>query len=415
MVNRHNKEKPRKRQRKSPGPAATSAKDLPHKIHRPKIKPKRRLLLITSAVALSLIGLALWLSRRHEQLYKVTMLPSLGATFTRPEAINDHGQIAGLANVAGVYHLFLWDSDNGMQDLGQVISSSVDINNAGQIAATMIDPNGVMQAFLWDPEDGRQMLATLDHAASAAAKLNNRGQVVGTLYPPSRRPPGTPLGIRQAFIWDKSNGMRKLFPSERRESTAFAINDAGQVMGSVGTYQSPRRPVPCFWDSTDPARERAPPLQPPIDYPAMDYPGGRDLNNNGYVTGRMYHWDRVEYWAILWKEGTGAADTKYLFPLEDSIGPMRINDANQVLYGEKHNSSLERISKKYFAPYAQRCLWDPKRGKIVLDKQVPLEIGDLIHVRDINNRGCIVGIIRSTGLGKELGVLLEPILERWEK
>ena len=216
--------------------------------------------------------------------------------------------------------------------------------------------------------------------------------------------------MRQAFIWDKANGMRKLSPGNRWESTALAINDAGQVMGSIGTYQSPRNPVPCFWDSTDPAAEPSTPLMPP-----MDYPGGKDLNNNGYVTGRMYHWDRAEQWAFLWKEGTGAADSEYLFPLIDSVGPMRINDANQVLYGEKHTSSLERFSKKYFPPYTQHCLWDAKRGKIVLDEQVPSEMGTLLHIRDINNRGCIIGIIRSAGLGNELGVLLEPIPEPWGK
>ena len=378
------------------------------------MKSKRRLRIIAPAIALLLVGLLVLVQRRHVQLYKVTVLPTLGRTTIRPRAINDRGQVAGLANFpGGGPHLFIWDRENGTLDLGAGLS--VGINNAGQIVGTMTDPNGNWQAFLWDPEDGKQMLGTLDRAQSMASGLNNRGQVVGTLYPASRRPPGTPLGTRQAFIWDKSNGMRKLCPSEQWESGASAINDDGLVMGFMGTYKSHRRPELCFWDSTDPAGH-VPPLHSPINYSNVS-----DLNNNGYVLGKMYHldeggdWDKDEDWTFLWRKETGVESIEYLFPLEHSVGPLRVNDANQVLYGEKHISSLERFSKKYFSPYTQYCLWDPKRGKIVLDDQIPREMGKLLRVRAINNRGCIVGVISSKGLGNELGVLLEPIPERWAK
>ena len=377
------------------------------------MKSKRRLRIIAPAIALLLVGLLVLVQRRHVQLYKVTVLPSLGVQWTIPEAINDRGQVAGLADVAGGTHLFLWDRENGMQDLGP--GSSVDINNAGQIAGTTTDPNGNKQAFFWDPNDGKQMLGTLDRAQSMASGLNNRGQVVGTLYPASRRPPGTPPGMRQAFIWDKSNGMRKLCPDEQWESGASAINDDGLVMGFMGTYKSHRRPELCFWDSTDPA-EHVPPLHSPINYSNVS-----DLNNNGYVLGKMYHldeggdWDKDQDWTFLWRKGASVESIEYLFPLEHSVGPLKFNDANQVLYGEKHISSLERFSKKYFGPYTQYCFWDPKRGKIVLNDQIPREMGKLLRVRAINNKGCIVGVISSRGLGSELGVLLEPIPERWDK
>lgn len=375
------------------------------------MKSKRRLQIALTVLALALVGLIVLVQHRHVQLYKVTVLPSLGATFTRPAAINDRGQVAGLADVAGGTHLFIWDRENGIQDLGPTLG--VGINNAGQIVGTMTDPNGNWQAFLWDPEDGKQMLGTLDRAQSMASGLNNQGQVVGTLYPASRRPPGTPLGTRQAFIWDKSNGMRNLCPSEQWESGASAINDAGLVMGYMGARRSHRRQELCFWDSTDPAGHM-PPLHSPINYSNVS-----DLNNNGYVLGKMYHldeggdWDKDQDWTFLWRKGASFESIEYLFPLEHSVGPLIFNDANQVLYGEKRISSLERFSKKYFGPYTQYCLWDPKRGKIVLDDQIPREMGKLLNVRAINNKGCIVGVIRSRGLGSEFGVLLEPIPEHW--
>ncbi len=371
------------------------------------MKPKRRLRVIFPAIALVLIGLAALLSRRNVQLYKVTVLPSLGGTRIRPEAINDRGQVVGFSEIVdGNWHIFLWDRENGMQDLGQKKGGDVDINNAGQIARTEQDPNGNMQAFLWDPKDGKQMIGTIGNARDMDLKLNNQGQVVGTLHLFVPRP----RLVRQAFIWDKANGMRKLFPNEQWESSAGAINDAGQVLGFIVSFSSRQSRTQCFWESTDPAVAHVPPLQSPVDYP-----GGSDLNNKGYVLGKGYNWDKDEEWTYLWNKETGIDGIEYLFQLENQVGSLVFNDANQVLYGEKHTSSLERFSKKYFAPYTQRCLWDPKRGKIILDNQVPRELGELLHVRAINNRGCIVGVIRSRGLGSELGVLLEPIAHRWGK
>jgi len=368
--------------------------------NRPKTKAKRRLLILVSAVVLILVGLILWLCLRHEQLYKVTVLPPLGATCTRPVAINDRCQVAGIADVAGRSHLFLWDREKGMQDLGLALRFGLDINNAGQIAGTAVDPNGNRRAFCWDPNDGKKMVGTLGDGESVCVAMNNPGQIVGFSGPFKGRP--------QAFIWDKTNGMRSLTPDEHYYGRATAINDAGWVLGMVATEIGKSSPHLswrlCYWKTTDPSATPEFSSEGPL--------GGAGLNNNGYVLGREFHWDKKGMWTYLWTQETG---TKYLFPLEDSVGPLRFNDANQVLYGEKHASSLERISKKYFGPYTQHCLWDPKRGKIVLGKQIPRKLGKLVHVADINNQGCIVGMIRSKNSGKELGVLLEPIPVRWGK
>jgi probable HAF family extracellular repeat protein len=363
------------------------------------MKAKRRLRIIAPIVALVLVGLVLLISQRPVQLYKVTILPSLGGTVTGPVAVNDLGQVVGAALTSGDRcHLFLWDRENGIQDLGP--GFSIDINNTGQIAGTLIDPNGSKHAFIWDPKHGKQLLGTLGGTESGALALNDRGQVVGFLGPDRVR--------IEAFIWDKTGGMRKLLPNEQQGSNASAINNAGQILGFTGSHLSLPSQVPCFWDST--AAGLAPPLKSPVDYP-----GGSDLNNGGYVVGTAHNRDKKRTWAFLWRKETGLEGIEYLFPLEHSVGHLRFNDANQILYGEKHTSFLERFSKKYFGPYTQFCLWDPKRGKIVLDRQVPREMGKLLHVEDINNKGCIIGTVRSKDLKHQFGVLLEPIPERWVK
>ncbi len=368
------------------------------------MKAKRRLRFLAPAIALVLVGLVVLIPRRHEQLYKVTVLPLLSVRSTLPEAVNDRGQVAGRADVAvpDRYDLFIWDRDNGMQDLGLAEVRDLDINNAGQIAGTMPDPNGSEQAFLWDPEDGKQTLGTLGGTESFARALNNRGQVVGFSHRVKDRP--------EAFIWDKTGGMRSLTPDERQYEKATAINDAGHVLGDIRTdlgYDRPRW-SPCYWDSTDP------PATPTVtDLSPEDNPlRGEGINNNGYVLAITRRRRERMHWFCLWHKN---AEIKWLFRKPDSARPVAFNDANQVLYSQYHISLLQRLSRKYFPSYKAHCLWDPKRGKVVLDNQVPRKIGKLLSVADLNNQGCIVGVIRSASQGHELAVLLEPIPERWGK
>ncbi|MHC4146479.1 MAG: hypothetical protein ACYSUD_17055 [Planctomycetota bacterium] len=364
------------------------------------MKAKHRLLLIASAVALVLLGLVVLISRRHEQLYKVTVLPSLGLQWTLPKAINDRGQIAGFADVAivGRLHMFIWDSENGMKDLGPLVTDDLDINNAGQITGTMTDPNGNSQAFFWDPKDGKQLLGTLGGTESYAKALNNRGQVVGFSHRDKNRP--------EAFIWDKTNGMRSLTPDERQYGKAWAINDAGHMLGEIGIDTGDFSPFPnwmlCCWDSTDPGA--TPELSPD------GYLGGRGINNNGYVLNPIYPRPKRGYWVCLWHKD---AEIKWLFPRKGSISSIAFNDSNQVLYSEYHSSSFARLIRKFFPSRSERCLWDPKRGKVALNNQVPRKLGKLVHVADINNQGCIVGYILLKESGQVAGVLLEPIPERW--
>lgn len=56
-----------------------------------------------------------------DQTHGIRLLPNLGGDFTRPQAVNDLGQVTGAANTAGSErHAFLWDAANGIQDLGVV-------------------------------------------------------------------------------------------------------------------------------------------------------------------------------------------------------------------------------------------------------------------------------------------------------
>jgi probable HAF family extracellular repeat protein len=278
-----------------------------------------------------------------------------------------------------------------------------DLNNRGQIAGTMTDPNTNKQAFFCDPNDGLQMLGTLGGTESFAKALNNLGQVVGFSHREKNRP--------QAFIWDKTNGMRSLTPHIQQYGKAHAINDCSQVLGDVGTvigYSIPHW-RPCFWDATDPPAMQATPPQS-----SDGYWGGSDINNKGYVLHYRSTRQSRAYWVCLWHKDAGL---KRLFPRGEVTDLVALNDLNQVLYSDHRVSRLRRWTVKYLPFYGVHYLWDPKRGKILLNDQVPRKLGRLTAVRGMNNRGCILGTINPKGSrrGVAVSVLLEPIPERWGK
>ncbi len=103
-------------------------------------------------------------------------------------AINDMGQVVGESTAtSGGSHAFLWDSVNGMQDLGKLpggsndTSRANDINDAGQVVGYSAVANFVEHAFIWDSVNGMRDLGVLpgDENWSFAIGINNSGQIVG--------------------------------------------------------------------------------------------------------------------------------------------------------------------------------------------------------------------------------------------
>lgn len=368
-----------------------------------KTKRKRRFSIILVGVSVVVGGFVLFLKHRHVQLYKITLLPSLGGKLTTAHLVNDRRQIVGVSEDAtGKLQYFFWERDKGMQplDLGPGLAArDLHLNDLGQITGSHWDPNAGSRAFLWDPTTGKHFLGTPDGTESFASDLNNHGQVVGSAE-------------STAFVWDKAEGMRSLgIPEGFTSSMADIVNDSGQILGYVVSESIGINQVWCFWDSDTGASTQAVTLLPDDNHSIAF-----DMNNNGHVLGRKHRVEKGEYWTFLWRKDSAI---EWLFPLghpHHSDKLLMMNDANQFLYSEQHVSSLEPLSRKYFPRYTQHCLWDPERGKIILNKQVPPEIGRLMSVADLNNDGCIIVVIRPKGSpDRMVGVLLEPIPERWDK
>jgi len=349
---------------------------------------KRRLRVILLCVgALVVLGVAALL-RPRPALYRVTVLPSLDAQSILPYAINERGQVAGLRRVKRVFRLFLWDRAGGMQDLG-LECSSVDINNAGQIAATAIDPNGISRAVLWDPIRGSRLIGP-PGVASTACAINNLGQVVGMFE-------ASPTW--HAFIWDKTSGMRDL-----GQGQAWTINDAGQVIVSV-TSRNNRTLTErtliveaCRGDITTG-------LQVHVKGPVR-------INEHGWVTGlsspSATKPGKVDI--VLWHPRS----TQKILTQIDGEGRSNgaINDANQVLVTSVRPEI--KMLGKTIVPARVRCyVQDPQRGLISLDRYFGAAAPGSPCLMDLNNQGCIIGAVQSHDGQRCTGVLLEPIPERW--
>ena len=304
-----------------------------------------------------------------------------------PCAINDRGQIVGHMWTGTGNHLFLWERASGMHDLGPVALApstltAADINNAGQIVATMFDPNGLTCAFLQDADGPRQPLPTPRGTPSTAVAINDSGQVAGTI--------SSSTGVFHAFFWDRTNGMRDL-----GEGRALGINNAGQVL--VATAPGGRL-IDANGDSTGTA------------IPLTIWGGRSIINNNGWVIG--YSVTSTKPKLVTWHAGSPVVGSTLMSRMARGY---TINDANQVLFATERLARY-KVWGRPLLPYRVRCyLQDPTRGLVPLERYVRPGPDEFFYPVALNNKGCIVLSCRRKSSEPYRAMLLEPIPERWGK
>lgn len=189
-------------------------------------------------------------------------LGTLGGSTSFSQAINDRGQITGLAlndvlDPFSFYYQFLYC-----------------------LPPQVCPPNATeTRAFVWDEKDGMQDIGTLGGPDAFPSVINQRGQIAGFSYINSVPNETTGLPTYHPFLWEKGKGMRDLGDfGGTATASVNGLNDRGEVVGGLylpGDIQN----IPFIWDG----EKLIEPVAPPFGGPG---PGEANwINEAGEVVG----------------------------------------------------------------------------------------------------------------------------------
>jgi probable HAF family extracellular repeat protein len=201
--------------------------------------------------------------------YQLGALPGLNSSFAL--WVNDKGLVAGLSE-NGVDPLtggpaveaVLWGKDGAITDLGTLggnDSLANAVNNRGQVAGealnTIPDPYtssflipGVTQvhAFRWTQSGGLQDLGTLGGTDSTAFFINDRGQIGGWSFTNTTVNSTTGIPTLDPFLWENGK-MLDLGTLGGTVALSYGLNNRGQVVGR-SNLAGDLTCRPFLWDKT---------------------------------------------------------------------------------------------------------------------------------------------------------------------
>jgi probable HAF family extracellular repeat protein len=148
---------------------------------------------------------------------KIQDLGTLGGSSSFSQALNDRGQITGLAlngipDPFSFYYQFLYC-----------------------LPFQICSPNATeTRAFVWDEEDGIQDIGTLGGPDAFPSLINQRGLVAGFSYTNSIPDPNTGLPTYHPFLWEKGKGMKDLGSfGGAATASVNGLNERGEVVGGL--------------------------------------------------------------------------------------------------------------------------------------------------------------------------------------
>ena len=151
--------------------------------------------------------------------------------------INNNNEIVGTSDHSGLIpqsHAVLWDADGNIQDLGTLGGTDAwarAINDNGQITGIALDADGKQLGFRYDPGVGMFDIGGLGtNAGVYPTDININGDVVGGSFY---------FGMQVGFLYTDAGGMViNTAATSTAARTTTAINDNGDiaVFSSAGSY-----------------------------------------------------------------------------------------------------------------------------------------------------------------------------------
>lgn len=306
-------------------------------------------------------------------LYTIQHLPGLAENFGA--SINDHGDV-----VAG---RFLW-ADGSRQDLGDLggnWSVAEGINNRRQVVGRTRDDEGLTRAFIWEGGSMRILDGLVGEGGYATA-INELGEVVGY----SADAPGRFSSGQRATLWTTQGDVVDLGAiGSDRSSTAWAINDSGQIAGRSRPHNSAGFGRGAGLLGAD-SQEII------FQFSSTGDLSVGDINNHGHVVGY------ISSAAYLWD----GSSLNYIDPEARFSLASGINDSGTIV-GRRSTAS---------EPLHAFVYEEGELHQLIDLVENPEEWSSLSIAYDINENGQIVGVGRRADGGNDNEVfLLTPVPE----
>lgn len=232
----------------------------------------------------------------------MTALPTLGGPNGYASGVNEHGQIVGWAENTVrdstctypqifQFEAVLYERNGKAKTLPPLPrdpdGAAVAINAAGQVVGISGACNNAFggytarHAVIWQNGKPTEIKTFGGHGWNTPTDINSQGQVVGFANHADDIVNGQLQFDPIAFIWSAAAGMAKIRPLPHdTNTTAYAVNDAGQVVGqSSGGPEGARA---FLWQNGKSVDLNAVSTLPPNFY--LVYAEG--INNSGRITGQ---------------------------------------------------------------------------------------------------------------------------------
>jgi probable HAF family extracellular repeat protein len=277
------------------------------------------------------------------------------------------GQIIDIGTLPGGFESLVPVVNNRGQVVGLVTNGTSDPYSFLYNLIFGITTGTQTRAFLWDEQNGMQDLGTLGGPDAWATAVNERGQIAGHSYTSYSAGPG---GIPQIdpFFWENGK-MTDLGTLGGPTGFANSLNGQGQVVGQMDTAKLSVGIFifhPYLWDKgtlTDLGT-----FYPPLGHGAANW-----INDSGEVVG----WadDRLSDFPFLWKDG-----------LKHNLGTVA---GDFSAYANHINSKRQIVGSSHsIAGSAHAFLWED--GGPIIDLNTVIASGSGVRLTNalfINERG----------------------------